>query len=231
MIPTLSYIQAHFQEYNATIFGNRLPALPIRIGNAKTRLGGLHYYRKKNFWGMEVYSDFTMMISTRYDLPEEEVQDTLIHEMIHYYILYNQWHDNAPHGKMFLSLMNEINARFGRHISVSHKMSGEDREKDNKINAHYVCISELEDGRMGITLAAKSRIFDLWHDLPRCFKIKNFTWYGTGDPYFNRFPRALKPKIYLADAEQVRLHLKGAVELENDGQTIRPKKHSTNNCV
>ena len=224
MLPTLPYIQTKFQEYNRLFFKNTLPMLPIQIGHAKSSLGGVHFVKRRNALGKLVFSDFRMTISDRFDLPEKEVEDTLIHEMIHYYILYHQVVDTAPHGKAFLQIMNFINQTYGRQITVSHRMTSETADKDVKIKVHYVCVSELEDGRVGVTLAAKTRIFDLWKQLPQCFPIKSTRWYGTTDPFFNRFRTALKPKMYLVDEGELHQHLQNAVELENDGRVIQPKK-------
>ena len=223
MRPTLLYIQDKFKEYNHLFFKDKLPMLPIQIGNAKSSLGGVHFRRKRNLLGKEEFYDFKMTISARFDLPEEEVQDTLIHEMIHYYILYHQVHDTAPHGKAFHQIMEAINQAYGRHITVSHRMTVAAADQDERIKAHYVCVSELEDGRWGVTLAAKTRIFDLWRQMPECFPIKRMRWYGTTDPFFNRFRTALKPKMYLVDGDEIQAHVKNAVELEYDGRTIHPK--------
>ena len=223
MLPTLPYIQDKFKEYNRLFFKNKLPLLPIQIGHAKSSLGGVHFRKKRNLSGKMEFSDFRMTISDRFDLPEEEVQDTLIHEMIHYYILYHQVVDTAPHGQAFQQIMNAINQAYGRHITVSHRMTSETADKDMRIKAHCICVSELNDGRIGVTLAAKTRVFDLWKQLPQCFPIKSMRWYGSTDPYFNRFRTALKPKMYLVDEAELREHIDKAIELENDGRTIRPK--------
>ena len=45
--------------------------------------------------------------NTRVDLPEREVEDTIIYEMIHYHIGYNWLEDASAHGPLFLSIMNE----------------------------------------------------------------------------------------------------------------------------
>lgn len=54
-------------------------------------------------------------------MPENEWEDILIHEMIHYFIAYQGLNDNAPHGKLFREKMNEINTKYHRNISISRK--------------------------------------------------------------------------------------------------------------
>ena len=223
MYPTLPYILEKFKQYNALIFQDKLPMLPIRIGHARTSLGGLRYAKRKNLLGKVKYSNFQMVISDYYDLPEREVEDTLIHEMIHYYIAYHQLHDTSAHGELFHQMMNEINEKFGRHITVSHRSEQSAVDRQERIKAHYICVSELTDGRGGVTVSAKTRVFELWRKLPQSFPIKKMTWYGSTDPYFNRFPSALKPKMYLVDRAEIEERVKCAVELVNDGHVIRPK--------
>ena len=71
----------------------------------------------------EEHYDFRLRINTRIDLPEEEIEDTIIHEMIHYFIEVNKMEDSSAHGPLFLHMMNTINEKFGRHLTVSRKAS------------------------------------------------------------------------------------------------------------
>lgn len=59
------------------------------------------------------------------DLPEELVEDTILHEMIHYYIAFNQWRDTSTHGQLFRREMKRINEKGGRHISISYRPNPE----------------------------------------------------------------------------------------------------------
>jgi len=65
--------------------------------------------------------NFQFVISTKVDLPEAEVEDTIIHEMIHYWILSNQMQDTGPHGDIFKAKMKEINMKYNRNLSIVHK--------------------------------------------------------------------------------------------------------------
>ena len=66
-------------------------------------------------------------------MDERLLEDTIIHEMIHYHILSNQLQDTSAHGKLFRKMMDDINARFGRNVTISHKPTEEEREKDREI--------------------------------------------------------------------------------------------------
>ena len=43
----------------------------------------------------------------------------LLHEMIHYYIAYNNIQDTAPHGDVFKAMMNRLNREYGWNMKVS----------------------------------------------------------------------------------------------------------------
>ncbi|MCQ2208446.1 MAG: SprT-like domain-containing protein [Paludibacteraceae bacterium] len=223
MTPSLAFVQTKFIEFNTLIFKGALNPLPIRIGSSKTRLGSISYKRRKQGNTFEFY-DFKLTISKRFDLPKNEVEDTIIHEMIHYYILSKQLHDTSPHGKLFRQLMDHINKHFGRHITISHHSTGEERATDTHIKEHFVCVTVLTDGRTGLTVSAKTRIFQMWRNLPKYYKLQKMTWYWSIDPFFNQFPNSITPRIYLVDAEKLNSHLKDAKELECDGTTFRLKK-------
>jgi hypothetical protein len=45
-------------------------------------------------------------------------------------------------------------------------------------------------------------------------------WYSSTDPFFNRYPRAIKVKIYRIAAEDLEKHLQDAVPLIRNGHTI-----------
>ena len=109
MKTTVEYIEHKFNEFNALMFNGELPMLPIKLSNARTFLGQLGYKKRQKEDGkMECY-DFVLRINTKYELPESEIEDTLIHEMIHYFIHWHQLEDTSQHGEMFHMMMNGIN--------------------------------------------------------------------------------------------------------------------------
>lgn len=103
MRATLEYIKQKFDEYNDMMFEGKQKQLPFKLSNAKSFLGAVFFQREKNADGTWHYYGFVFKISTVMDLPEDVVEDTIIHEMIHYYIMSNQMQDTAPHGKLFIA--------------------------------------------------------------------------------------------------------------------------------
>lgn len=225
MIASIDYVKRKFAEYNERCFEGELEPLPFRLSSARTFLGQVRFKRKPNPDGTWHYSDFIFVISNKRDYPETEVEDTILHEMIHYYILSNQIQDTAPHGAVFTQMMNDINRRFHRNISVSHRRTKEEQDKDTEVRQHLVCAIRFNSGETGITIAAKTRLFQLWDQLPRVPEIVECKWFFTKDPYFNRFPRAITLKVYRIPPAELKEHLAHALPLERNGKKIRVKKN------
>ena len=109
MRATLEFVQDRFDEFNRLCFEGKLPQVPMRISNARTYLGVCRYRKRRRlFGGYEMYG-FSISISARFDLPEAEIEDTIIHEMIHYYIWQNGIKDTSAHGQEFRRIMEEKN--------------------------------------------------------------------------------------------------------------------------
>ena len=119
MRPTLPYLQQKFDYFNELCFGGQLPQVRLRLSRARTFMGQLRYKRDRKLWLRTTYTDLTISISTYLDLPESEVEDTLIHEMIHLHILLSGLRDTSTHGVLFRAKMREFNVKFGRHLRLS----------------------------------------------------------------------------------------------------------------
>lgn len=196
MRATLVFLHERYAWFNATMFGSELPQVRLRLSRARTYLGQLRYKRTRPLFGRTKYTDITISVSTLYDLPEAEVEDTLIHEMIHLQILLGPQRDNSTHGILFRAKMREINEQFGRHITVSHHATEQERQQDRRKRNHLLCVCTLASGKQGIILARPSNISALWQRLPSLPDMANCCWYLSTDSYLNRYPRPLTMKIY-----------------------------------
>lgn len=220
MTPDLDFTTKAFDKFNVMIFDGKLPTPRFSLTHARTFHGKL-VYKWKHGYLRKICYDFEMRISKDFDLPQEQWEDVVIHEMIHLHIAANSIKDSSSHGPVFRNMMADINRRFSRHITVSGNSTLEQKDADRRIRGHYLCIAKFSDGRLGVAPAAKSRIFELW-DIARFFpNVVGFNWIGSVDPWFNRFPRVMKPKLYLTTREELLPHLKGAVLLLNQGSAIR----------
>lgn len=224
MKPTRDYVQRRFDEFNALCFGGELRPIPVRLSRARSFLGQITYRREHRFFGRSRNESFVLRISTLFDLPPDELDDVILHEMIHYSILSRQLKDDSAHGALFRSMMDDINRRFGRHITVSHRRTAEDNARDTAVRQHLVCHVCFRDGRSGITVAAHTRLLSLWDDLSRWSEVSEFRWHVTRDPFFNRFPRSKVLKVYRVDPVELEEHLRSAVPLMRDGATVKAER-------
>ena len=82
---TVNDIKEWFGRFNDEYFGGELPQPRLMLSKASTRLGSMAYRRRRKLFSTELY-DFTIRISTCYDLTQKEYRDVPVHEMIHLYI-------------------------------------------------------------------------------------------------------------------------------------------------
>lgn len=228
MTPTVPFIQQTFDRFDALCFEGVLPPVPIVLTKAKTFLGKMEYRQKRDIFGNVIScSDFRLKISTNFNLSQEEQEDVVIHEMIHYYIAFHRIKDTSVHGDTFKRMMAYINQKYGRHITLKHfsevaqqRTSSAGGGTDSR--KHYICISTFRDGTQGITCCASTKVFELYRLLPRYYDIAAMEWYGSIDPFFNRFPRSNTPKIYRITKDELDEHLKDSVHLRCDGHILEP---------
>ncbi len=215
MTPTVEYLEERFDTFNRMCFDGALPRIPIKLSRARTFVGRLIYRPVRDWRGRVVRrEDFVLRISTYFDLPEAEIEDTLIHEMIHYWIAWKGIKDTSSHGKEFRRIMKEINALHGRHLTISHKSTPEEQDRDTRVRDHYFCISQLADGRTALTVAAQPCIARIRRAFRWSPTVRSQTWYHSRDPWFNRYPHCRSPKIFPVDPAVLQPHL-DAAELLN----------------
>ena len=77
------YIEKKFEEFNRQMFAGKLPPIPIELSDAKTFLGQCVFKIRRTLFGKSEKYECRLRINTRIDLPEQDIEDTIIHEMIH----------------------------------------------------------------------------------------------------------------------------------------------------
>lgn len=203
MTLTVDLLRAWFRQFNADYFGDELPVPRLALSKARTRLGTMSCkYRRR--LTRRVYSDFTIRVSTYYACTEREYQETLLHEMIHYYITYKHIRDTSSHGPVFRSMMEQLNRQYGWHITVSSSMLGHELSDPHQARAArtYVVLAIVKsDGsRMLSVVSPRSAPKIDW--LARMAnEIADHRWYMTQDDYFREFPkvRSLRARRVTSD--------------------------------
>lgn len=199
------------------MFGGRLPKLPIVLSDAKTFLGQCVARTTTLPSGLKRYSDFELRINTRVDYPEEVVEDTIIHEMIHYFIFYNNLHDTSEHGNIFRSIMQSINDNYGRRITISHMATPEEKEQavSTKRSWHVVAVVNLKDGKVGVKVLPRvmPKIIAFYEQLSSEKTVDSILLYLTDEPFFNRFPTSTALRVNFVEKDTLKSYLVKAQEL------------------
>lgn len=214
MRANITFIEEKFHEYNAMCFGGKLPKVPILLSQAKTYIGICTFKKNTSLFGKSRPYDFKLHFSTRLDLPQNVLEDTIIHEMIHLYIGVNNIKDTSPHGKVFLSFMQQINEEFGRNITISHKATPEQRQSavNTRVQYHVIAAVKYTDGRTGVKVLPriKQRIDDYYRVIIRVKEIASIDFYMSCNPFFNRYPNSGAFKVYAIKPEELTKHLADA---------------------
>lgn len=209
MKASVGFIRETFCRYNDLIFDGILPEIPFVLSGARTFLGKLEYRAVHDVWGNTVSrTDYRMKISTSFDIPETGIEDVVIHEMIHYYIAFCGIRDTSVHGAVFRRIMDDINRKYGRNVTVRHKCpSGMRSVCDGPLRTNCICVSTLSDGKRGVTVCPERKVAELGRLLPEYYSISDMKWYCSTDVFFNRYPRSRTPKIYRIEEKELENHL------------------------
>ena len=123
MVLTKDYLEQQFKRFNIEYFKNSLPIPKIEINHLKTHLGEFQACKRLDIFANPIAAD-VIRISEYFEREEKMVQETLIHEMIHYYISYNGIEDTGDHGKEWKRLAAEINTKGGWSITRTTSVAG-----------------------------------------------------------------------------------------------------------
>lgn len=244
MKPTIPYLERKFDEFNHLFFEGRMSRPRIVLSHARTYRGLCVYSRRTAPDGTVTHSDFCIRISVSTDLPEHEVEDTLIHEMIHYYIGVFALHDNAPHGHIFRSHMQRINREYGRHIVISHRSaaspaatpaaaSPQSADSDSagyassyqprrRSSTCVVAVLTLKDGRNAFKVLSRTinTIVSYYNRVCKSSEVKTVALYLTHHPYFSNFPHSGAAYCHVVSNPNFHSYLADAVRINCDGKNV-----------
>lgn len=182
MIITHQYVRDKFYEYNELMFEGKLPPIPIKIGTSRGRLGTCFYTVLRRPGQKPVNAFFHLRFSSAFDLPEEEWEDTIIHELIHYYLAFFEMNDKTPHGENFKRMMKDINARFGRHVSISYRPP---KNGENVPKYRFAVVRDRR-GQTGIKRFGEGSYVDFVQCMEERCGEGSVTVYESSNPFFGK---------------------------------------------
>lgn len=216
----LQFLKESFDRFNREIFRESLPRPLMHISSARSFMGQFkterHAFRK----AATVYH---LTLSDRYDLEKTVLEDIVIHEMIHFTICYRGIKDSSSHGPQFRHLMTDINRRFGRNVTVTHRCTKEELESDSAKAHSIVCLCTMTDGRRLVCRVSPSKVFEIHQAFLEWKLVASEEWYWVYGSYFNRYRRVLTPRLFSVDVEGLRV-IESGTRLEfaevSGGRTI-----------
>lgn len=226
MKASIRYVKKKFDEFNRLMFGGKLPKLPVRMSDAVTFLGMCVAKVRTLPDGRRQHHDFELRVSLRHDIPEHDLEDVIIHEMIHYFIMYNELADTAPHGELFKAMMRSINRTYGRNITVSRRSTPEERTRtvEGKRKWHVIASIRFRNGKQGVKVLPRvvPKIIDYYNQVMRADEIAGVELFLHDNPFFNRYPTSAALRVHEIDAVLLRENLAGAHTLSvENGKLIQ----------
>ena len=163
------FLYGVFDAYNRRCFGGTLKRPVIVTTNAKRTLGAFY----------PTHPVATIKVSNYYDRSEADFVDTMVHEMIHYHIYATGMRDTSSHGKLFRSMMDEINRREQLHMSVRANAQ-KWQPSVHKARIRDVLFLKLSNGRHYISAVSPRHVNDIERQLIAMgAKVEMHQWYVT----------------------------------------------------
>lgn len=224
MKPTIPFLKEKFIRFNNAIFGGRLPEIPITLCDVSSFIGQYKSKIRVNDDGRREHYDHLLRFSAAFDLSERDLEDVVIHEMIHYFIAYNGLNDRTAHGPLFKALMQSVNENHGRNISVSHRTTRGQIEEAKSVKSkwHIIAILHFTSGQSGVKVLPRviPKIIAYYRAISASTNISRVDLFLHNDPWFNRFPTSVGRRCQAITKEEIADHLKGAHTLLVKGNKL-----------
>lgn len=143
---TIDFLKENFKVINELYFNNELVEPRFEITHVKTYLGQYHW---RYNWDNTILNESVIRISDMFDRTDDDIVNTLAHEIIHLYIRQNRIRDTRPHhGRVFYSIADRLNHEGGFHIARTDSVVGCGlRDKTNKKEFYVGCYKSASTGK------------------------------------------------------------------------------------
>lgn len=206
-----------------------MPRIPIRLSKASTYLGQCVSRIRIHDDGRREHYDFELRFSTSRDLPQAVIEDTIIHEMIHYFIHYNGLADTSAHGPVFRAIMNSLNTVHGRKLTISHKDTTPTHSSENAPTQagrwHIIAILHLsgtDEDKIGIKVLPRSaeRVLEYYRRVSESPQVSKIDLFLHNNSYFDRYPTSAALRYHPASLTEITPYLTGARPLTVNGNRL-----------
>lgn len=124
MIADFNTMSKCFNECNKKYFNRSLPMPEFGTLNKLNTIARFEHRKNKGKNKTRKPLEYKkIFFSDCYDFEEKDFINIMVHEMVHYYISWNQIKDNKAHGKKFMEMANELNEKYGLEITKTKDAS------------------------------------------------------------------------------------------------------------
>lgn len=185
---TAEILRTWFNRFNKEYFDGTLSeAVNFEVSNSKHKLG-LFRCTKRKSWLLKRPRpvDCVIKVSRYFNISEHELQTTLLHEMIHYYIASNGLTDSSPHGKIFQWHMKRIN-KSGWNITINADITDWKVADDNLKSEYLVMAVELTNDRCVFSVVNPKYHEIIDKEGREYYLVKTIRWFTTSDQFFCKY--------------------------------------------
>lgn len=142
-------LQKEYDKYNHLLFSGKLPRIPLKWDKNKNRGGAVSYFgfrNKPESWEIRYLS-----LSNYMERQIEDVIPTLIHEMIHVYIIHNKIKDKS-HGPVFKSMARALGKQVGMEIPITSDITNMSVSSSIKTKTFFMVVFHRGNSVYGVQL-------------------------------------------------------------------------------
>lgn len=181
---TTEFLANSFKVFNELYFNGELVTPIFEVSHTKSALGD---FRACNGF---VYKPFRIRVSDFYVREQKEIEQTLLHEMIHQY--QKQICNDRGHGRIFKKKADEINRKGGYSISRTTIVDNCQTKSSNSFKEYNVAVYGTNKGRWFLFVMASNKIDDWKRTLEASIEIQTFFIFKSKAEKYDSYPSCRK---------------------------------------
>lgn len=124
MVADFNTMSRMFSECNKKYFDRKLPTPEFGLINKINIIARFEYRKNKGKNKIKKPLEYKkIFFSDCYDFDEKDFIEIMVHEMIHYYLAWNNIKDRDSHGKKFMEIASELNKKYNLNITKTKDAS------------------------------------------------------------------------------------------------------------
>lgn len=116
MVANLVNMAETFNKCNNAYFEGKLPVPQFDLLHSFRTCGYFCCDYEQEWFSKKLYN-FCISMTDYYDFTKKQFEDILVHEIIHYYLVYFGEDTNCTHGKKFKKMAENLNRKYGLHVT------------------------------------------------------------------------------------------------------------------